>query len=165
MNDMLNRFRWLCLITLLIGMGYANLPAQGPPVAIDTCLIGASMRFKNLPIPSKFVPGDFEELRSCPSLGNNLVKIGKAKIGKAGNLKLMLRFTGGKLVHVQLMSSGEKDFKKLYKTVVKEAGVPTKMVESHGKLTYSYGIRSKIKGQLTINYDPVSHEAMVLILP
>jgi hypothetical protein len=165
MNVMLNSFGRYCLIALLILSGSAMLLAQGPPTRIDTCLIAKPMRFKAMPIPSKFVPGDFEELRGCSNLGNSLLNIPKAKIGKAANLTLLLRLAGGKLVRLQASTKGEKEFEKLYKQVVLEAGRPTKMVESQGKLTYSWGVRSKLKGQLELHYTPTTQVAVVTILP
>jgi hypothetical protein len=165
MNEMLHHVARFLALALLVTLPMADLPAQGPPVSIDTCVVGVAMRFKSFPVPSKFVRTDYEALNVCADFRNNLVKLPKAKIGKVGNLKVFLRFTDGKLAQVSILSSGEKGFKKLYKQVVKEAGTPNKMVESRGMLTYTWGVRSKFKAALTLHYVPETTAGTVSILP
>ncbi len=165
MNNILHSVGQHLVIAFLVGLVTSGVIAQGPPISIDTCIVTSKMRLKTMPLPSKFNPTDYEALRACANLGNNVVKVSKTKIGKVGNLNMQMRFTDGKLVQVWITSNGEKEFKKLYKQVILEAGIPNKMVESRGVLTYSWGVRSKIKAELSLHYTLTTTVGMVSILP
>ena len=146
-------------------LGVSVLVAQGPPVFLDSCVVTSSMKFKLLPVPGEFVPGAYESLRACPNLGNNVVKIAKAKVGKAKDLRIELDIVGGKLMRMQAHSIGKKSFEKLYRQVVAQAGRPSKMVESKGRLNYSWDLRYKLKVKVDLRYIPATMEGLVVITP
>lgn len=149
----------------MVFMAWGSLIAQGPPVFLDSCLVTGSQRFKEIPVPGKFVPGTYEALRACPSLGNSVVKLHRVKAGKARNLRMELQMENGKLIHVQVEANGEKDFKRLYKQVISQAGIPSKMVESQGMLSYSWELRSKLGAHIEFHHLPSTDKGVVTIFP
>jgi hypothetical protein len=166
MNDLYKVCCQILLIMLLGCFAGDRLVAQGPPVMMmDTCLVSNTQRFKSLPIPGEFVPGAYEDLRACPSLGNNVVKLPNVKVAKAHHLQMWLRIEGGKLVQMEASTMGVKNFENLYEQVVLQAGTPSKMVESQAILSYSWDLRTKLVAKMAFTYDPVKEHAIIVITP
>jgi hypothetical protein len=94
-----------------------------------------------------------------------VVRIGEARAGKAHHLRIELEIVGGKLMGVRAMTIGEKNFSRLYKQMLAQAGRPTRLVESGGKLSYSWETRQKVKGQVTMTYIPAETLGRVVITP
>lgn len=163
MKDIHEIFGRFLALAMLMGIGFVNLPAQGPPVRLDSCIVNSSLRLKSIPEPGKFELSSYDAFKACT--GKNIVQVNKTKIGKARNLKLQLQMHGKKLVRVTVISSGEKSFEKLYEQVIEQAGTPSKMVESKGVLTYSWDLRVQFKANMLMHYIPATKVGTVVILP
>jgi hypothetical protein len=141
----------------------SKLAAQGISMPTDSCAISQAMHFKELPLPSKFVPGAVEALRNCPNLNNCVIKIAKAKVGKASHARVELWMRNGSLVRSVAVTRGEKQFEKLYAQMVKQSGQPSKMVESQGKRAYNWDLGSKWRGRTVVIYDPATEIAEAIL--
>jgi hypothetical protein len=150
----------ICVLAIMLVLGISlqtNLViAQGPPVYLDSCVVATTQKFKELPVPGKFVPGGNDALKICPNLTNCAVKFTRAKIGKAKNLRIELRLQAGKLVQSTATTVGEKNFRKLYEEIAHQAGRPSKMVLSQGKRAYSWDMDSKLDCDVALLYDPAT---------
>ena len=147
---------WFCGLILSIAM--FSIPqvviAQGPPSTIDSCVVTQPIHFKCLPVPGKFQPGSIEQLRNCPALADCLVKIANAKAGKAVQLRIELWMQHGKLQSMVAITHGEKGFAKLYRELRKEAGRPTKLVDSKGVRAYHWERGSDLPCHVVLLYEP-----------
>lgn len=164
MNLIERIYRHVLAGVALACISIGGLNAQGPPSPImDSCLVSSTLRFKTLPMPHDFMPGTIEALRNCPNLGNCVVRIPSAKVGKARGLVMMLRIEGGRLREVHATAKSEKAFEKLYQSMVDKAGTPSKLVESNGVLRYSWEMRDKVKDKVEILQNPVSKHGTVIV--
>lgn len=149
---------------MLLCLSFGGLIAQGPPVhLLDSCTVTSSVKFKTMPLPGKFQPGEIEAFRNCPNLGNCVIKVPNAKVAKARGLSGTMRIEGGQLREVRLTASDEKAFEKLYESLVDKAGTPSKLVESQGQLRYSWELRTKVKAHVEILQDPKTKRGTVIV--
>jgi hypothetical protein len=143
----------------------AEVHAQAIPVQLDTCLVSIPQRFRTIPIPGQFIPGNYKGLLTCPDLGNSVVKIDAAKAGKANHLRIDLEIADESLVRVRATTFGKKNFSRLYRQMLVQAGRPSRLVESGGKLSYSWEMQKKAEGKITMTYIPTQKLSWVVITP
>jgi hypothetical protein len=152
-----------------IALAYALLsPAsmaysQGTPAFVQHCVVPTKQHFKQLPMPGAFVASDNQAFKVCASASLTVIEIHQAKAGKVKSLKLDLTMQGDKLLRSVAMTHGAKDFKKLFAQLVSQVGKPTKMVESHGKRAYQWGLKSKFAGDVVLLYDPKTENAEAIL--
>jgi hypothetical protein len=157
MNRIVGLLAWaLCLSSHL-------LLAQGPPVRIDTCQVGTQLSLKALPIPGEGAPGTEEALAQCPRSGICIAQIHSARVGKIGDCRLLLRMHAGKLMQTVVITDGPRGFKQMYRQMVLQAGNPSKMIDSHGDLTYVWDMKSKVRGDAVLQHWPGTGKSMITI--
>ncbi len=151
------------LFAILTSLEPTQVIAQGPPVFLDSCTVANNVHFKHFPMPGQIVPGEFDVLKPCPTVGNTLIKIANASAGKAKSIQMQLQFTRGLLTRATAKSSGQKDFEHLLKQLSKQFGRPTKLVASKGRRTYTWDMNFAAKCKIALNYALEDHSAVAII--